>query len=123
MSPDQGDTEAVTAAAISVARAAEAMRAHTTLRLAQVLREQSEDSPEIVSTALDELSEAQGKEWDWSPGETARLLDLADHLFDMASHYSGRARVALHHAAEAVAELEMQRRDAYGLARGASQVG
>jgi hypothetical protein len=123
MSLNQGDTEAVTAAALSIARDAEAMQAHTTLRLAHLLRQQSEEWPEVVAASLRELSEAQGMQWDWSPSETARFIDLADYLFDTASGCSGRARAALHRAAEAVADLEMQQRDVFGLTRGASHIG
>lgn len=113
MSNYDADAEVVATAAFAVARAAEAMRSHTTLRLAQVLRQAAEDWPAVVRPLLAELHDALGGRWEWSPDQS-RYLDLADDLQDAASRFAGRARSALHIAAAAVADLEAQKREVLG---------
>lgn len=108
----QADEEEVARVALVIARTADAMRAHALLRVAQLLERQRDDWGETVWPMLHSLGEALGGSWDWSRGETADYRHLAEHLLDLAADQTGRTRAALHQAADAIAELELQRREA-----------
>jgi hypothetical protein len=103
--------EGVAAAALTIAKAAQEMRAHTTIRVAHALRQAKQDWPDVVLPLLSALCETGACSRDWSRSESADYLGLADDLMDLAGEHTGRTRVALHWAAEAVAELAVQERD------------
>lgn len=106
------DEDEMARVALVIARTADAMRAHTLLRVAQLLERQRDDWAETVWPMLHALGEALGGSWDWSRAETADYRHLAEHLLDLAGDHTGRTRAALHQAADAVAELELQRQEA-----------
>ena len=105
------DDEAVASAALAIAKAAQAMRAHTTIRVANVLHQAKQDWPDVVLPLLSDLCEMGARSRGWSRSDSADYLGLADDLMDLAGEHTGHTRVALHWAAEAVAELSVQERD------------
>lgn len=110
----QADEDEAARVALVIARTAHAMRAHTLLRIAQLLEHERQDWAETVWPMMHTLGEALGGSWDWSRAQTADYRHLAEHLLDLAADHTGRTRASLHQAADAVAELEVQRREVVG---------
>lgn len=105
-----GDDEETMAAAAALARAAEAMRAHTQLYVAQLLQHARQDWTDAARPLLDALADTWSGPYE-PPRTYPSYLDLADHLLDRAAHHTGTARAALHHAADAIAGLQRQHDD------------
>lgn len=114
VSPPAIDEERVVAVATDLAQTAEAMHAHTLLRLDQLVEHVRDEWTAMAWPLLEELGDALANAWGSSRAEAGRYLELAARLQALGIESSGRARVALLHASYRIAQLEDLRRQVVG---------